>query len=208
MIHGHRAETAGAVRENPVEANELSCVHMWPHHSEKPAEEQATAAYLSAASRRPATVSHMRRAGSVLANDSLLLLTAVIWGLAFVAQRIGMDHVGPFTYNAVRFALGALFLVPLCAGPGSLVEDRLPGDRRQPAYRRSARRPDRRRCPRVRGIPPADRARLHDRRARRASSPACTSCSFRWPGCSGGSAPAGAHGWARSSAWPGCSSSA
>jgi drug/metabolite transporter (DMT)-like permease len=63
----------------------------------------------------------MRRNGTVLANDSLLLLTAVIWGMAFVAQRIGMDHVGPFTYNAVRFALGALFLVPfaLIRGPWS-----------------------------------------------------------------------------------------
>ena len=61
----------------------------------------------------------MRRAGSVIANDSLLLLTAVIWGLAFVAQRIGMDHVGPFTYNAVRFALGSLVLLPfvLVRGP-------------------------------------------------------------------------------------------
>ena len=48
----------------------------------------------------------MRRAASVFANDSLLLLTAVIWGMAFVAQRLGMEHVGPFTYNAVRFALG------------------------------------------------------------------------------------------------------
>ena len=55
----------------------------------------------------------MRRAGSVIANDSLLLLTALIWGLAFVAQREGMNHVGPFTYNAVRFALGSLSLVPL-----------------------------------------------------------------------------------------------
>jgi len=62
--------------------------------------------------RLPATVSRMRRAGTVIANDSLLLLTAVIWGLAFVAQRIGMDHVGPFTYNAVRFALGSLVLLP------------------------------------------------------------------------------------------------
>jgi drug/metabolite transporter (DMT)-like permease len=33
--------------------------------------------------------------------------------MAFVAQRMGMDHVGPFTYNAVRFALGALVLLPL-----------------------------------------------------------------------------------------------
>ena len=55
----------------------------------------------------------MRRSGSVIANDSLLLLTALIWGLAFVAQRVGMEHVGPFTYNAVRFALGSLSLVPL-----------------------------------------------------------------------------------------------
>jgi drug/metabolite transporter (DMT)-like permease len=55
----------------------------------------------------------MRRTRTVLANDSLLLLTAVIWGMAFVAQRMGMEHIGPFTYNAVRFALGALSLVPL-----------------------------------------------------------------------------------------------
>ena len=43
----------------------------------------------------------------------MLLLAAVIWGLAFVAQRIGMEHVGPFTYNGVRFFLGALSLLPL-----------------------------------------------------------------------------------------------
>jgi drug/metabolite transporter (DMT)-like permease len=45
--------------------------------------------------------------------DSLLMLTAVIWGGAFVAQRVGMDHVGPLTFNGVRFALGALTLLPL-----------------------------------------------------------------------------------------------
>jgi drug/metabolite transporter (DMT)-like permease len=55
----------------------------------------------------------MPRTASVFANDSLLLLTAAIWGLAFVAQRAGMEHVGPFTYNALRFALGALSLVPI-----------------------------------------------------------------------------------------------
>lgn len=55
----------------------------------------------------------MRRSVSVFANDSLLLLTAAIWGLAFVAQRAGMEHVGPFTYNALRFALGAVSLVPI-----------------------------------------------------------------------------------------------
>ncbi len=48
-----------------------------------------------------------------LKSDALLLLTAVIWGFAFVAQRMGMDHVGPFTFNAIRFALGSLVLVPV-----------------------------------------------------------------------------------------------
>ena len=48
-----------------------------------------------------------------LKSDSLLLLTAAIWGTAFVAQRVGMDHVGPFTFNGLRFALGALSLLPL-----------------------------------------------------------------------------------------------
>ena len=50
---------------------------------------------------------------AVLANDALLLLTAGIWGFAFVAQRAGMEHVGPFTYSAIRFGLGSLALVPL-----------------------------------------------------------------------------------------------
>jgi drug/metabolite transporter (DMT)-like permease len=45
----------------------------------------------------------------------LLLLTALIWGAAFVAQRMGMDHMGPLTFNGVRFALGALALWPLIA---------------------------------------------------------------------------------------------
>ena len=35
-----------------------------------------------------------------LRSDLLLLLAAAIWGLAFVAQRLGMEHVGPFTFNA------------------------------------------------------------------------------------------------------------
>lgn len=47
-----------------------------------------------------------------LKSDALLLLTAIIWGFAFVAQRVGMDYVGPFTFNGIRFALGSLVLVP------------------------------------------------------------------------------------------------
>ena len=46
-------------------------------------------------------------------SSLLLLLTAVIWGVAFVAQRVGMDYVGGFTFNAVRFLLGALVLTPV-----------------------------------------------------------------------------------------------
>ena len=47
-----------------------------------------------------------------LGSEGLLLLAAIIWGFAFVAQRVGMRHVGPFTFNAVRFALGSLALLP------------------------------------------------------------------------------------------------
>ncbi len=50
---------------------------------------------------------------STFKDDALLLLTAAIWGLAFVAQRAGMEHIQPFTYNGVRFALGSLSLLPL-----------------------------------------------------------------------------------------------
>ncbi len=48
-----------------------------------------------------------------LKADLLLLLTAAIWGFAFVAQRAGMEHIGPFLFNGIRFALGSLSLLPL-----------------------------------------------------------------------------------------------
>ena len=57
-------------------------------------------------------------------GDCLLLLTAMIWGSAFVAQKAGMDHIGPFVFNGVRFGLGALVLTPLALrtrGPQSFV---------------------------------------------------------------------------------------
>ena len=43
----------------------------------------------------------------------LLLSAAIIWGFAFTAQRFGMQHLGPFTFNALRFFLGSFSLVPL-----------------------------------------------------------------------------------------------
>lgn len=48
-----------------------------------------------------------------LTGDLLLLTTATIWGLAFVAQRVGMDYVGPLTFSWTRFALAALVLIPI-----------------------------------------------------------------------------------------------
>jgi drug/metabolite transporter (DMT)-like permease len=43
--------------------------------------------------------------------NAILLLTAAIWGLGFVAQRLGATGLGPFSYNSLRFALGAAALV-------------------------------------------------------------------------------------------------
>ena len=43
----------------------------------------------------------------------ILLLTALIWGFGFVAQRMGMDHLGPYAFNVCRFLVGALSLLPL-----------------------------------------------------------------------------------------------
>ncbi|MBK7213550.1 MAG: DMT family transporter [Bacteroidales bacterium] len=43
----------------------------------------------------------------------MLWLTAAIWGFAFVAQRSGMDYMGPYTFNGIRFAIGSLSLLPI-----------------------------------------------------------------------------------------------
>jgi len=51
----------------------------------------------------------------VFGADLLLLLTAAVWGFGFVAQRSGMQYVGPFAFNALRFPLGSLSLLPLIA---------------------------------------------------------------------------------------------
>jgi drug/metabolite transporter (DMT)-like permease len=56
-------------------------------------------------------------------SDALLLLIAIIWGFAFVAQRIGMDYVGPFTFNGIRFALGSLILIPFVVGSNNLTNN-------------------------------------------------------------------------------------
>ena len=50
-----------------------------------------------------------------LGADVLLLLTAAIWGFGFVAQRSGMEYLGPFAFNGIRFFLGSLSLFPIIA---------------------------------------------------------------------------------------------
>ena len=51
--------------------------------------------------------------GLYMRGNLILLFVAMIWGAAFVAQKTGMDYVGAFTFNGVRFALGAISLIPL-----------------------------------------------------------------------------------------------
>ena len=47
-----------------------------------------------------------------LKGTAMLLLTAFIWGIAFVAQCDGMNYVGPFTFNCIRMVIGGLVLIP------------------------------------------------------------------------------------------------
>ncbi|MBP3486895.1 MAG: DMT family transporter [Roseburia sp.] len=51
----------------------------------------------------------------VVRQSLLLFLTATIWGVAFVAQSVGMEYIGPFTFNAVRNLIGGVVLIPCIA---------------------------------------------------------------------------------------------
>lgn len=51
----------------------------------------------------------------VLRQSALLLLAAIIWGVAFVAQSVGMEYVGPYTFLASRSVIGAIVLLPYIA---------------------------------------------------------------------------------------------
>ena len=48
-----------------------------------------------------------------LRGSLLLLLGSVIWGAAFVAQRVGMDHLGPFAFNGIRMLLAGVVMIPV-----------------------------------------------------------------------------------------------
>lgn len=51
--------------------------------------------------------------GKSLRGSLMLLIGAAIWGSAFVAQDVGMNYVGPYTFNALRYFVGALTLLPI-----------------------------------------------------------------------------------------------
>lgn len=61
-----------------------------------------------------------------LRADLLMLLTAIIWGSAFIAQRMGMDSIGPFLYTGLRFTLASIVLLPLILFLERRVEHRKP----------------------------------------------------------------------------------
>jgi drug/metabolite transporter (DMT)-like permease len=48
-----------------------------------------------------------------LRGEIFLTITALIWGTSFVAQKVSMDYIGPYTFVALRFILGALMLIPV-----------------------------------------------------------------------------------------------
>ena len=68
-------------------------------------------------------------------GNLLLLLTAMIWGTAFVAQRVGMDHLGPFSFNGIRMLLAGIVLIPVAA---FLERKKEPGVRPDPKDQRTA----------------------------------------------------------------------
>lgn len=56
--------------------------------------------------------------------NALLLVVSLIWGTTFVAQQLGMAHVGPLIYTGVRFLLGALIVLPLALREHARLFDR------------------------------------------------------------------------------------
>lgn len=55
----------------------------------------------------------------------LALITAIIWGSSFVAQSVGMDHIGTFTFNFLRNLLGVLFLIPVIIFKDKFIEKKI-----------------------------------------------------------------------------------
>lgn len=58
-----------------------------------------------------------------LTSNIALFMTALIWGLSFVAQRAGMEYIGPFTFNMTRSILGGLSLIPVILWVKIVIQD-------------------------------------------------------------------------------------
>ena len=71
--------------------------------------------------------------GKRLRANGLLLLTALIWGAAFVSQRVSMDYIGPFTFLWARSFLGGAALLPLIA----LFDRRIPREKTTPEEKKT-----------------------------------------------------------------------
>lgn len=68
-----------------------------------------------------------------LKYNLMLILAALIWGSAFVAQSVGMDYIGPYTFNSVRSLLGSIILLPVIRfmDKGKSAEERKKEDRKK-----------------------------------------------------------------------------
>lgn len=66
-------------------------------------------------SRYDSILTVMKTMKSKLKSNIAILVATIIWGSTFVAQSIGMDHIGPFTFQTARCCLGGLILLPIIA---------------------------------------------------------------------------------------------
>lgn len=69
-----------------------------------------------------------------LKGEAMLCLAAIIWGTAFIFQKMGMDHIGPFTFTMFRFGIGALAMIPVM-----MVSDRFKRKKNEPVMSGSSR---------------------------------------------------------------------
>ena len=46
-------------------------------------------------------------------GNAFLLMAALVWGFSLVAQKAGLNYLGPFTFTAIRCTLGGIVMLPL-----------------------------------------------------------------------------------------------
>ncbi len=76
----------------------------------------------------------MNEKGNRISGSLLLLLTAVVWGMGFVSQQAGSEHMGAFTFTSVRNLLGSAALVPVIA----VMRMRIPKNERKSVLEKTA----------------------------------------------------------------------